>query len=314
MEKIAAQKARIDVVDALRGFAVLAIVLVHNLEHFIFPVYPENQPAWLAALDQGVFNAVFTLFAGKAYAIFSLLFGFTFFLQMDGQRKKGKDFGWRFLWRLVLLAGFATLDAAFFPAGDVLLLFTVVGLVLFLVRHWSDRAVLILAVLFLLQPVEWFHYIASLVNPAHHLPDLKVGEMYAQVAEVTKSGNFWDFILCNITLGQKASLLWAVNAGRFFQTAGLFLLGFWLGRKRRFADNAGNREFWVRTLAVSAVLFAPLYTLKELIMQGPEIVRQTAGTAFDMWQKLAFTFVLVSSFVLLYRNAGFSRAVSGLRF
>ncbi len=176
--------------DALRGFAVLAIVLVHNLEHFIFPVYPENQPAWLAALDQGVFNAVFTLFAGKAYAIFSLLFGFTFFLQMDGQRKKGKDFGWRFLWRLVLLAGFATLDAAFFPAGDVLLLFTVVGLVLFLVRHWSDRAVLILAVLFLLQPVEWFHYIASLVNPAHHLPDLKVGEMYAQVAEVTKSGNF----------------------------------------------------------------------------------------------------------------------------
>ena len=113
---------------------------------------------------------------------------------------------------------------------------------------------------------------------------------------------------------QKASLLWAVIAGRFFQTAGLFLLGFWLGRKRRFADNAGNREFWVRTLAVSAVLFAPLYTLKELIMQGPEIVRQTAGTAFDMWQKLAFTFVLVSSFVLLYRNAGFSRAVSGLRF
>lgn len=205
MEKIAAQKARIDVVDALRGFAVLAIMLVHNLEHFIFPVYPENQPAWLAALDQGVFNAVFTLFAGKAYAIFSLLFGFTFFLQMDGQREKGKDFGWRFLWRLVLLAGFATLDAAFFPAGDVLLLFTVVGLLLFLVRHWSDRAVLILAVLFLLQPVEWFHYIASLVNPAHHLPDLKVGEMYAQVAEVTKSGYFWDFILCNITLGQKAA-------------------------------------------------------------------------------------------------------------
>ena len=165
----------------------------------------SGKSAGMAALDQGVFNAVFTLFAGKAYAIFSLLFGFTFFLQMDGQREKGKDFGWRFLWRLVLLAGFATLDAAFFPAGDVLLLFTVVGLLLFLVRHWSDRAVLILAVLFLLQPVEWFHYIASLVNPAHHLPDLKVGEMYAQVAEVTKSGYFWDFILCNITLGQKAA-------------------------------------------------------------------------------------------------------------
>lgn len=32
---------RIEVVDALRGFAVMAILLVHNLEHFIFPVYPD---------------------------------------------------------------------------------------------------------------------------------------------------------------------------------------------------------------------------------------------------------------------------------
>ena len=28
-------KTRIEVVDALRGFAVTAIILVHNLEHFI---------------------------------------------------------------------------------------------------------------------------------------------------------------------------------------------------------------------------------------------------------------------------------------
>ena len=54
---------RIEVVDALRGFAVMAILLVHNLEHFIFPVYPESSPEWLSILDAGVFNAVFSLFA-----------------------------------------------------------------------------------------------------------------------------------------------------------------------------------------------------------------------------------------------------------
>ena len=43
----------------------------------------------------------------------------------------GADFGYRFLWRPLLLAFFATLNAAFFPAGDVLLLFVVVGCVLF---------------------------------------------------------------------------------------------------------------------------------------------------------------------------------------
>ena len=305
---------RIEVVDALRGFAVMAIILVHNLEHFIFPVYPTDSPGWLNTIDQGVLNSIFTLFAGKAYAIFALLFGFTFYIQTNNQKKQGKDFGYRFLWRLVLLVGFATLNAAFFPAGDVLLLFAVIGLVLFVTRNWSDKAILITAVICLLQPIEWYHYIANLVNPAHQLPDLKVGEMYAEVAEYTKAGNFWDFILGNITLGQKASLLWAVNAGRFFQTAGLFLLGFYIGRKELFTSSERNLRFWIKTLIVSAITFAPLYTLKELIMQGTAVVQQSVGTVFDMWQKLAFTLVLVASFILLYQSKKFSNAIGSLRF
>ena len=305
---------RIEVVDALRGFAVMAIILVHNLEHFIFPVYPTDSPGWLNILDQGVFNGVFSLFAGKAHAIFALLFGFTFYIQSNNQKRQGKNFGCRFLWRLVLLAGFATLNAAFFPAGDVLLLFVAVGLVLFFARNWSDKAVLIAAVIFLLQPVEWYHYIASLINPAYQLPDLKVDEMYAEVAEYTKAGNFGAFILGNITLGQKASLLWAVNAGRFSQTAGLFLLGCYIGRKQWFVASESNLRLWVRILIASAIAFAPLYTLKELVVKSGAIVQQTAGTAFDMWQKLAFTLVLVSSFVLLYQSKKFSSMVSNLRF
>ena len=314
MEQSSNKNPRIEVVDALRGFAVMAILLVHNLEHFIFPVYPTSLPNWLNVLDQGVFSIVFALFAGKAYAIFALLFGFTFYIQSNNQRRQGKDFGYRFLWRLVLLAGFATVNAAFFPAGDVLLLFVVVGIILFFTRNWSDKAIFLTAAIFLLQPVEWYHYIANLINPLHQLPDLKVGEMYAEVADYTKAGNFWDFIVGNITLGQKASLLWAVNAGRFFQTAGLFLLGFYIGRKQLFVASEKNFCLWIKILIISALTFAPLYTLKELVMEGDTIVQQSVGTAFDMWQKLAFTLVLVASFVLLYQRKAFSKSVSDLRF
>ena len=67
-------------------------------------------------------------------------------------------------------------------------------------------------------------------------------------------------------------------------------------------------------LIISAIAFAPLYSLKELIMQGSTIIQQTAGTAFDMWQKLAFTLVLIASFILLYQNKKFSKAVGNLRF
>ena len=314
MEQLINKNSRIEVVDALRGFAVMAIILVHNLEHFIFPVYPTDSPNWLNILDQGIFNGIFSLFAGKAYAIFALLFGFTFYIQTNNQRKRGKDFGYRFLWRLILLVGFATLNAAFFPAGDVLLLFVVTGPILFFTRNWSNKAIIITSVIFLLQPIEWYHYIANLINPTHRLPNLKVGEMYAEVAEYIKGGNFWDFILGNITLGQKASLLWAINAGRFFQTAGLFLLGFYIGKKQLFVSSEKNLHFWVKILIVSAIAFAPLYTLKDLIMDNTPIIRQTAGTAFDMWQKLAFTLVLVASFILLYQNKKFHNRVNNLCF
>lgn len=305
---------RVEVVDALRGFAVLAILLVHNVEHFIFPVYPTDSPAWLSALDEGTFNAVFTLFGGKSYAIFSLLFGFTFYIQFENQRRKGKDFGPRFLWRLVGLLFFATLNAAFFPAGDVLLLYAIMGVVLFIVRKWNDKAVLALAILFLLQPMEWFHYVMSLVSPTYQLPDYGVSAMYDEVAEVSKAGNFWDFLWCNATLGQKASLMWAVGAGRLEQTAGLFLIGLYIGRKQLFVPNDANFRFWQKVLIVSAILFAPLFSLRNLIMTGSEAVQQTAGTAFDMWQKFAFTFVLVSSFVLLYQREAFRLRVNNLRF
>ena len=314
MENQLQKTPRIELVDALRGFAVMAILLVHNVEHFIFPVYPTDSPEWLNILDKGVFDAVFALFGGKAYAIFALLFGFTFYIQCENQRRKGKDFGYRFLWRLLLLVGFATLNAAFFPGGDVLLLFAIMGLVLFVVRKWSDKAVLAAAVFFTLQPMEWYHYVMSLLDSSYQLPDYGVGPMYDAVAEATKSGNFWDFIWCNVTLGQKASLMWAVGAGRILQTAGLFLIGFYIGRKQLFVVDRLKLGFWMKTLIISAICFAPLHSLKNLVMEGSPMVQQTVGTVFDMWQKLAFTFVLVSSFVLLYQNKSFQKRVSNLRF
>lgn len=295
-------RPRLEVVDALRGFAVMSILLLHNLEHFLFFTYPTDPPSWLAVMDCGVYHVTFSLFAGKAYAIFALLFGFTFYIQSDNQLRHGGDFGYRFLWRMILLAVFATVNAAFFPGGDVLLLFVVVSPVLFLMRNRSNRAVLLVSILFLLQPMELYHYIAHLMNPSHALPDLRVNEMYAEIAAYIASGNIRDFLVGNITLGQKASLLWAVGTGRFFQTAGLFLLGMYMGRKQLFISSPRNSIIWIRMLVVSAIAFAPLYVLKEVVMNSGTIESKTIGTALDMWQKLAFTFVLISSFMTMYQG------------
>ena len=308
---------RLDVVDALRGFAVMAILIIHSVEHFIYPVYPDTmmQAEWLNALDSVVFNVVFSFFAGKGYSIFALLFGFTFYVQFTNQQNKGVDFGWRFIWRLMLLAVFATINAAFFPGGDVLLLFVFTGLSVVVVRHMSNKVVLIIAVICLLQPVELFHFVSSLFNASYTLPNFGVGKLYTIVQEGVKSGNWSLFLIENITTGQKASLLWAVSAGRFVQTIGLFLLGLLLGRNHLFVYSEKNNRFWVKLLIISALLFGILYSLKvEWYDNAPsKILKGSIGTALDMWQKLAFTFVIVSSFVIAYYNSTLEKWTKNIR-
>ncbi len=117
-------------------------------------------------------------------------------------------------------------------------------LVLFIVRKWSDKAILITAILFSLQPIEWFHYIMSLCNPAYTLPDLNVGAMYAEVADYTKAGNFWDFLIGNITLGQKASLFWAIGAGRFCKLPDYSCLACISDAKELFVATESHLRFW----------------------------------------------------------------------
>ena len=105
--------------------------------------------------------------------------------------------------------------------------------------------------------------------------------MYAEMAEHTKRGDLWNFIWQNVTLGQKASLLWAVGAGRYVQTCGLFMLGMLIGRRKLFISSEENSRFWIKTLIITAIAFGPLYQLKVLLMDTADsaIVRQTAGSS-----------------------------------
>ena len=79
--------ARVDVADVLRGLAVMGIIILHSIEHFNFYSFPDTagQSAWLNFSDKAIWNGLFFMFGGKAYAIFALLFGFSFFIQDDNQ-------------------------------------------------------------------------------------------------------------------------------------------------------------------------------------------------------------------------------------
>jgi uncharacterized protein len=315
--KTTLKKPRIEVVDSLRGFAIMAIMLLHSIEHFNFYVFPKKttQPDWLNTMDQWVWDTFFFLFGGKGYAIFALLFGFTFSLMYAKQQAKGVDFGPRFLWRMLLLVGFALFNGMFFP-GEVLMLYALVGIVLFLVRKFNDKALLVTIVVLLSQPLEWASYLRTIFDPNYVPPVLEMGYIWKALKEGQLGDSFFGLVKSNTLYGHKMSLLWAYNVGRLLQTGGLFVLGYWLCKKQLFIDSEKSAKFWKGALILGATVFIPFFLLEKNFkaITDSKIHAQTLLKMVDMYGNLAFTTVLVATFILLYKIDFFRKILGGLRY
>lgn len=296
---------RLEAVDALRGFALLAIVLLHNLEHYNIFYGAEPRAEWLQWLDTKTTELIYFLFAGKAYATFSLLFGFSFFIQMRNARRRGSDFRVRFAWRMLLLVGFSQLHALFYN-GDILLLYAVCGLILIPASLWSNRTVVIVATLLMLQPLCWAKIVYAMINPGYVDTNSLFMQYAASAEQVGRTGDLWQTLANNIWNGQLYSNFWQVEAGRLFQTPALFLLGMWLGRKSFFEKSAESRRFWFRTLIIAAIACVPLYLLKEMV---PEHITNITILSYyciavPMLYNFMFMSLLVAAFMLAWFHAG----------
>ena len=303
--------SRLAVVDALRGFALMAIVVLHSMEHYNLFFSPGWQPTWLNSLDSVVTSVVWFLLAGKAYATFSLLFGFSFYIQMRNARRRGSDFRLRFAWRLLLLALFAQFHALFYN-GDILLFYAFCGLILIPASSWSNRTVLIVALCLLLQPVDWAHMLLAAFDPSYIDTNSRFIVYANQAGEVAMHGSFLQVLADNIGNGQLFSNFWQVEAGRITQTPGLFLLGMWLGRKEMFVPSPRSVQFWSRVLIAALILFGSLYLAQNMI--APHLVHTTwvshFGIALGMPVNLTIMATLVSLFVLCW----FAASGTGYRF
>ena len=89
-------------IDALRGFALLGILMV-NAGSFASTYFGVGvvDPAFSRPVDHAVRWWVSFVFETKFYLLFSLLFGYSFALQMDSAARSGNAFVPRFLRRLL---------------------------------------------------------------------------------------------------------------------------------------------------------------------------------------------------------------------
>ncbi len=303
--------SRLHVVDALRGFAIVSIMLLHNIEHFDFYFLPTNLPAWMVVVDKWIWDSLFFLFGGKSYAIFALLFGLTFFIQSKNQENKGKDFRGRFAWRLTLLFGFGFINSAFYQ-GDILLIYAVIGFVLIPVSKLSDKVVFAIAMILMIQPYELYNLFFAVQNPTLQISDPLSWSYFAKTGEYITGSSLIDTLIGNLTTGKTAVLLWNWENGRVFQTASLFMFGMLAGRKYLFAVSQENIKFWKRTLIIAALTFIPLFVIKlyHVDLINSDAVNRPFGIIISSWSNMAFMLVLVSGFVILFQNGFFHKILN----
>jgi uncharacterized protein len=307
----AAATARLDLVDALRGSALLGILLLHAVEHWNFMRMPADRPAWLVALDGQTVGWAFWMLGGKAYAIFALMFGVSFFITLDSWRRKGDTHASaRFVWRMALLGLLGYVHGLIFN-GDILGPIALLGVPLVLLDSLRSRGLAIAAVLLLLQLPQWAEVLHVLVDPSWQPGIRQHWGLFGQATNVFATGSLTDVLSLNAWQGQLAKWWWLWESWRWPQMLGLFVCGLLLGRSGVLHDPVRLRRLAARALAAGMAGCLLVWLAQRGIgllgLQGrrARVVADLVG----MYGNLAQTAVWAGGFTLLYPRA---RRVLGL--
>lgn len=292
---------RIEIADVLRGFAVMGITLIHFIERFSLNSFPEETSTFLIFTDRVIWDSIFFTFSGKAYCIFALLFGFSFFIQDNSQKEKGKDFRGRFAWRLVLLFFIACINSTLFP-GEILVLYALLGYVMIAVCRLSTRTIAIIAIVLLLQPLEWGQIVYALINPEYIINAEFDGPYWEIVNTVQKEGSFLEMCKTAIWTGNIANMGWMLLHGRVTQTAALFMIGMLIGRSNVFIYSEKNMKLWIKVFIAVTLAFFPIYGLIAVL---PDFIDREALLVpsiliLKSLSNIAFTGILFAGVILVY--------------
>jgi uncharacterized protein len=236
---------RIEVIDVLRGFTLLGIILVHFTEQYYAgqpPKIHENFGAHNLA-DMIVQGIIGIFISGKFFMIFSFLFGMSFFIQLDKSDGSPK-FLFRFAWRLVVLFLIGFIHHLHYR-GDILTIYAVLGFGLLLCYKLPDKFLLVLALMLVLNLPSIITRTTELIWPSvatssFFNPDQKPLEVYY---ETLKSGSYLEIVKANFH-EFKTKFDFQIESGRIYITLGLFLLGLYAGRKKVF----GNIPFFKKLI------------------------------------------------------------------
>ena len=142
---------RIATLDAVRGFAVMGILLL-NIVDFAMPGYAYVDPYFYGGADGAnwvawAFNYVVA--DGKMRGLFTMMFGASTVLIADRAIRAGETPARVHYTRMAALFVFGMVHAYLIWSGDILVLYSIVGAVAFFAWRWRTRTLLAVGILLL---------------------------------------------------------------------------------------------------------------------------------------------------------------------
>ena len=284
---------RYELIDALRGFALIGVIIVN--------AGTINGPFWMDGSDFAFKTSPFDFFVSKwsfiflvekFYPIFAMLFGLSATLMLSKDLSRSDKV---FLKRLVFLAIFGFLHITFFFWGDVLVIYALMGMVLFAISKLGRRGVLVASCILLLATLIMNGFIQLLGLPEDDYSDLMLSpyatasfvEIVSQRLSDYYEWYFWGFF-------QTESLMAAFDYAVYYtELLAWMLLGSWIGYyKRHFSECHRHIPFLLKTALGSFVI---VWVFQVAGYFSPEWME-----VFSPLEKILFAVLYSSVFCLFY--------------
>jgi uncharacterized protein len=281
--------ARLEVLDVLRGIALLGMYTVHFYDYSTSPSEPWRR------VEQWFLD-------GRFYTMFAMLFGIGFAVQLSRADARGENLVPRYLRRLGALAVFGFIAEGIF-GYNVLMGYAIWGLVLLPIRRWSTRSLFLLflvcSVFRPLNNVTRMAVAESRGRVAERIADLKTAGAAFQRARVAhdSAGNSprWSTVVRDrIRFIPIFHRQWSWNPGGSFL---LMLAGFLAFRLGIFQDPARKRKtilLWMLAGATSFAVATWMLPWKGAPPMSLDALGQSATPTRDM----AFTILSANGFMI----------------
>ncbi len=308
-------RQRIIPVDALRGFALLGILFSHFIYWYSGAGLPQE--VYTKFNDAGsniasIINGV--LISGKFFTFFSFLFGLSFYLQMDSLKKRNEGFVVRYLWRLIILGVIGLIHHAIWR-GDILSIYVPLGFILLMIKNISNRLLLIIAFLLILNApvriIEIVHLFEQ-KSVATALTAPPADDEAQRYYDIIKSGSVKAMLIDNWkALNSKFGFQF--GSGRIYITLGFFMLGMYVGRKKWFENPAEAKSFIKRICKISGWVSLGII----LFMVGIFIANSTLqlGLETNKYINILFSFLFdtANSSLTIFYLAGLTMLMYRIR-